>query len=148
MPDISKEKIIFLGGTCGNNKWRDGFIDRLVERGLPRESLFNPVVSEWNEEARSKEDEIKKKSSYNLYYLADPQQDDNHKSFYSLGEAIMGGYDNPEHTLIIFDSTGMPLHANKSSAKAYEDLKVRFPDSHIFQKLSEAEDWLVKHFKH
>jgi hypothetical protein len=146
MPGIAKEKIIFLGGTCGNNRWRDGFIDRLVWRGLSKESLFNPVVSDWNEEARRRENKIKKKSAYNLYYLADPQQDDNHTSFYSLGEAIMGGYDNPEHTLIVFDSAGMPEHARKSSNKAYEDLKVRFPNAHIFQKLSEAEDWLVKNF--
>lgn len=46
-------KLVFLGGTCGNNNWRDGFIARMVARGCPAEWFFDPVVSEWNAECCS-----------------------------------------------------------------------------------------------
>jgi hypothetical protein len=137
-------KLVFLGGTCGNNNWRDGLIARLVARGVPTGALFNPVVADWNEEAQKYEDEAKKNATYNLFYLGDPQMEDNHVSFYSLLEATMGLYDGPKSkTIVVFDTTGMPKHAEKANAKACKDLKKRFPKALIFGTLTEAEDWLA-----
>ena len=136
-------KLVFLGGTCGNNNWRSGLIARLVARGAPAEALFNPVVADWNEEAQKREDEAKENAAYTLFYLGDPQMDDNRVSFYSLLEATMGLYDDPARTIVVFDTTGMPKHAEKASSKACKDLKKRFPHGLIFASLSEAEDWLV-----
>lgn len=137
------KKLVFLGGTCGNNTWRDGFVERLTARGVAAEALFNPVVSPWNDEAQRREDEAKKNATANLFYLGDPKQDDNRVSYYSLLEATMGLYDNPEKTIVVFDSTGMPKHAEKASAKACKDLKARFPQANIFATLAEAEEWLA-----
>lgn len=136
-------KLVFLGGTCGNNNWRDGLIERLVARGASAESLFNPVVKDWNEAAQKAEDEAKAKADYMLFYLGDPQMDDNRVSFYSLLEATMGLYDANVRTVVVFDTTGMPKHAEKANAKACKDLKKRFPGAHIFADLAAAEDWLA-----
>jgi hypothetical protein len=138
------KKIVFLGGTCGNNNWRDGLSARLMARGVPAESLFNPVVANWDEAAQQREDEAKKKADFNLFYLGDPQQADNRVSFYSLLEATMGLYDAPARTVVVFDTTGMPKPMEKSNVKACKDLKARFPEAPIFGTLAEAEDWLVK----
>lgn len=137
-------KLVFLGGTCGNNNWRNGLIERLVARGVDPSFLFDPVVPDWNEVAQAKEDQAKESATYMLYFLGDPMQDDNRVSFYSLLEATMGLYDAPARTVVVFDSTGMPKHAEKSNAKACKDLKRRFPEAPIFASLQEAEDWLLE----
>jgi hypothetical protein len=136
-------KLVFLGGTCGNNNWRDGLIERLTARGVPSGTLFNPVVADWNEEAQRKEDQAKKDATFNLFYLGDPNQPENRVSFYSLLEATMGLYDAPARTVVVFDTTGMPKPMEKSNTKACKDLKVRFPHAPIFGTLAEAEDWLA-----
>lgn len=134
---------MFLGGTCGNNNWRKGLIERLTARGVAPEVLFDPVVPNWDEAAQKKEDEAKANATVNLFYLGDPQQADNRVSFYSLLEATMGLYDASERTVVVFDTTGMPKAAEKSNAKACKDLRKRFPDAKIFPTLAEAEDWLA-----
>lgn len=141
------KKQVFLGGTCGNNNWRDGLIQRLTELGVPLSALFNPVVDNWDEAAQAAEDAAKAESEYMLYYLGDPQQDDNRCSFYSLLEATMGLYDAPERTVVVFDTTGMPPHIVKSNNKACKDLMARFPEANIFATLAEAEAWLTAKLK-
>ncbi|MEK7641651.1 MAG: nucleoside 2-deoxyribosyltransferase domain-containing protein [Patescibacteria group bacterium] len=136
-------KIVFLGGTCGNNNWRDGLIARLTARGVSADSLFNPVVPDWNEAAQQREDQAKKDAAFNLFYLGDPGQADNRCSFYSLLEATMGLYDHSERTVVVFDTTGMPKHVEKANIKACKDLKARFPGALIFATLAEAEEWLA-----
>jgi len=137
------KKQVFLGGTCGNNNWRDGLIERLVDRGVPSAALFNPVVDDWNEEAQRAEDAAKEESRYMLFYLGNPKQEGSSVSFYSLLEATMGLYDSPERTVVVFDSTEMPDHHKKGNDKACRDLKKRFPDAMIFATLAEAEAWLA-----
>ena len=137
-------RVVFLGGTCGNNNWRDGLIERLKARGIPAEGLFNPVVKNWEQEAQRREDAMKADPSVTmLYMLADPMTEEGRLSFYSLLEATMSLYDAPERTAVVFDSTGMPSRSAKANDKACADLKKRFPDRPIFKTLAEAEDWLV-----
>ncbi len=45
---------IGLFGTCGNSCWRDPFMQRYEEEGIP---YFNPQVIEWKEEDAVKEAE-------------------------------------------------------------------------------------------
>lgn len=137
------KKLVFLGGTCGNNNWRQGLIERLTARNVAPEVLFDPVVTDWNEEAQRREDAAKAEASHMIYYLGDPNQPDNRCSFYSLLEATMGLYDAPDRTVVVFDAIGMPPHIAKANAKACKDLKKRFPDAPIFGTLAEAEEWLV-----
>jgi ABC-type branched-subunit amino acid transport system substrate-binding protein len=112
---------VLLGGTCGKNNWRNSFIESLVQRGVKRDLLLNPVVDDWNQEAQIREDEAKRTASFMLYYLADPQ-DENKISAYSMVEAVMALYDDPERTVVVFDTTNMTGHALKAMNKVQKDL--------------------------
>ena len=101
------KKLVFLGGTCANNGWRDGLIAELVDLGISRECLFNPVVANWNEEAQANEEEAKANASHFVFYLADPNQPGNPLSYYSAIEATMALYDHPDTTVVVFDNEGI-----------------------------------------
>lgn len=140
------ETKVFLGGTCGNNDWRNGFISRLSERGVDSNLLFDPVVDDWNEEAQRREDAAKDSAEFMLFYLGDPRQDDNRNSFYSLCEAMLGLIDSHDRTIIVFDTSGMPNHAVKSSEKTLRDLNARFPNAAIFPNLPAVEDFIAEQY--
>ena len=151
IPDTSLSAVcgvhpqVFLGGTCGNNDWRDGFIERVVARGVPRSALFNPQLppGAWNEEAQRQEDDVKAYADLLFFYLGDPQEKENRASTYSVLETTFALYERPARSVVVFDSTGMPSRSAKSNNKAGADLKKRFPAAPIFFSLEEAEDWLV-----
>jgi len=88
------EKLVFLGGTSGNNDWRDNFILTLVSKGVSKEVLFNPVVKDWNEEAQTREEKAKKEATHLIFYIADPKQEGDPLSTYSMVEATMALYAN------------------------------------------------------
>lgn len=136
--------LVFLGGTCGQNEWRKGFLRQATSVGFPAEMFFNPVVENWDEAAQQREEVAKRDCLVNLFYLADPFEADNRVSFYSLCEAIMGLYDNPQKTVVIFDDSGMPPHAAKSMKKAQQDLRKRFPDGNIFSSYDELFNYLAR----
>lgn len=133
--------LVFLGGTCGNNNWRDEFIAKLMEMGVPRESLFDPVVADWNEAAQAAEEQAKRDASFLLYYIADPKLPGNPISSYSLVEATMGLYDNPAATVVVFDTEGMAGHLIKSMNQSAKVLKNRFPNCAIFATKEQAIEW-------
>ncbi|SRR6266496_2161524 len=83
------KKLVFLGGTSGNNNWRDHFISILVSKGITKEVLFNPVVKDWNEKAQAREEKVKKEATHLIFYIADPKQEGNPLSTYSMVEATM-----------------------------------------------------------
>lgn len=135
-------KLVFLGGTAANNEWRINFIEELVNRNVPRECLFNPVVKDWNEEAQRREELAKNNASYLVFYIADPKQDGNPLSAYSMVEATMSLYDKPERSVIIFDTEGMSDHPLKAMNQTLKVLRFRFPKANIFETRIEAINWL------
>ena len=137
---------IFLGGTCGSNDWREGFIDSLVKRGVPEADLFNPVVKDWNAEAQAREEEAKDTATCLFFYLGSPEKGSKALSAYSMVEATMALYDKPERTVVVFDYTGIPDAARKSLEQTEQVLRTRFPDAAIVQGLEEAENLLVARF--
>jgi hypothetical protein len=136
-------KLVFLGGTAAKNKWRDNFIANLVARGVAEEQLFNPVVADWNDEARRREEEAKANASHHVYYLADPQQDGNPISAYSLVEATVALYDRPKSTVVVFDTAGMQGHALKAMKQTEAVLRARHPKANIFSNPNDAVVWLA-----
>lgn len=134
---------VFLGGTAANNDWRKGFIEALVSQGVSSEVLFNPVVADWNEEAQRREESAKAEASYLVFYIADPRQEGNPLSAYSMLEATMALYDKRERTVVVFDIEGMSGHPLKAMNQALKVLKKRFPDANIFGTPHEAVSWLV-----
>ena len=57
---------VFLGGTCNGSTWRDELIPKLDPEKV---SAFNPVVADWNDEARREEDYHKEHDDFTLYVL-------------------------------------------------------------------------------
>ena len=138
--------LVFLDGTCGNNNWREPLIETLVYLGVPRESLFNPVVKNWTPEVQEVEERVKREASHHLYFLADPKNGTKSLSMYSAIEATMALYDRPESAIVIFDHSGLEGHALKASFQTEKVLRARFPSALIFDDLSNALDSMVRMF--
>lgn len=137
-------KVVFLGGTCGNNTWRDQFIKDAIAKGVPEAALFNPVVKDWNEDAGKREELAKASADCLLFYIADPQVPGINLSAYSLVEATMALYDKPSKTVVVFDSTGQHTDVIKNMTQAAKVLKARFPEANIFDSLDDALAFVVK----
>jgi hypothetical protein len=137
------KKLLFLGGTVGQNNWREGFIKSLKGNGVKDEAIFNPVVKDWNEEAQDKEEIAKKAATHMMFYLGSPKEPGIPVSAYSLVEATMSLYDKPKTTVVVFDQEGIEGHSLKAYKQTEKVLKKRFPDAHIFSTPKEALSWLA-----
>lgn len=138
--------MIFLGGTIGANNWRTEIvIPAFIERGISEDELFNPVFEHWGPKEHAIEDEAKRTANYLFYVLASPNPlgSTTNVSAYSLVEATMGLYDEPERIVVVVDTTGMPKHTEKAMKKAMRDLRMRFPDGPIFDNYEEAVEYVV-----
>jgi hypothetical protein len=156
MPE--NNNVLFLGGTVASNKWREGFIQNLLSRGVAHSAIFNPVAGDfnpalgrnnpdkWEGELQQLEDEAKARpETITLFYIGDTK-DGGGLSFYSNTEAIMRLYDDPERTIVAYDPTGIAAHLRKALDKTVKDLRKRFPDASIYSTLEEAENAVVARF--
>lgn len=138
-----QKPLIFLGGTVAHNEWRSGFIAKLAERGIPEEYFFNPVVRDWDDAARAREEEAKTRADYLIFYIGDPQQTGDPLSADALVEATMALYDKSERTAVMFDTEGMRGHPLKVVQQVRTMLTARFPRAHIFATRDTLIDWLI-----
>jgi hypothetical protein len=129
---------LFLGGTAANNKWREAVTEMLIKRGVPSTQIFNPVVADWNEEAQKREDYVKEHADTVLFYVAEPMQEGNPISAYSIFEAQQALYDDPQRAVVAFDYAGMSGHPLKQMRKIAGDLRKRFPTASIIDGDTEA----------
>lgn len=141
---MSATRLLFLGGTAANNKWRDGLTDALISRGVSASAIFNPVVADWNEEARIREEDAKARASHLLFYIASPMQEGNPLSAYSMVEATMALYDKSDRTVVVFDSTGIDGHFLKALNQTKNVVKSRFPQARIYDNADAAIDALAR----
>ena len=87
------DSVVFLGGTCNNDPWRDKVMEGLRERGVP---YFNPVVEDWNEEAQKKEDEIKNKlDTIQLFVITSKMT-----GVFSIAEVTASAYMDDQRTVL------------------------------------------------
>ncbi len=140
-------QLLFLGGTVGNNPWRQHLINVFQKHNIDMKKIFNPVVKDWNEEAQKREEEMKKKASHLLFFLGSPFQLGIPLSAYSMVEATMALYDRPKDTVIVFEPDGIVGHSLKSYKQTERVLRARFPKANIFSSLNDASNWLVKELK-
>ena len=104
-------KKVFLGGTCANSKWRDEFIPMLDKDKI---DYFNPVVSNWNEEARQKEIYEREHDDFVLYVLSRAY------STYSIAEVVDDSNKRPNKTIccVLNEPTNVSQHSlNKQEFK-------------------------------
>jgi len=85
------KKHIFLGGTCGTSKWRDEFIKKIDK---DKYTYFNPIVEEWDEEARKEEERQKDICDYNVFVITPKME-----GLFSIAETVEISNKRPE-TLI------------------------------------------------
>lgn len=79
---------VYLGGTCNGSKWRDILIPKL------NVSYFNPVVENWNDEARTREEKEKEEAVYHLFVIT-PEM----VGVYSIAELIDSTNKSPKLTV-------------------------------------------------
>lgn len=84
---------VFLGGTCDGYDWRTELIEIL---DLSIVEPFNPVVKEWNDEARKREIYEREHSDYCLYVITPDM-----KGCYSIAEVIDDSNKRPEKTIFL-----------------------------------------------
>jgi hypothetical protein len=144
--------LVFLGGTVGNNGWRNKLIAALKSRGIDTTQLFNPVVDNWDDNARRREEEAKRNATHVVYYLASPEQDTNPLSAYSMVEATMALYDKENDNdagdpLVVFDFDGIGGHALKALKQTQNVLLNRFGAASIYSSFDELVDVLTEELK-
>lgn len=90
--------VVFLGGTCGEDTWRQRFIKYWKSSYIGDEDieLFNPVVEEWTDECRIKEDAVKATARINLFVIT-PEQ----AGPYSFAEAVESAITLPGKTMLL-----------------------------------------------
>ncbi len=135
---------VFLGGTCGNNNWREQFAKDLASVGVPSNRIFDPVVKDWNEAAQAAEEVAKKESDYLMFCIANPLQEGLNISAYSIVEGTMGLYDKPDRTVIVFDMREVSGPVLKAMTQCQKVLLARFPNANIFGTLNEAVDFFAR----
>ena len=100
-------KVLFLGGTCNSSDWRKELTPLLKLEGI---NFFNPVVKDWNDEAREKEKEIKKlKSTVELYVITSQMT-----GVFSIAEVIDASNKKPDRTIFMIIPDGF----NKAQIKS------------------------------
>lgn len=84
----SSEKLVFLGGTCADSKWRDYVMPKLTI------NYFNPVVEDWTPECQEEELRQRVSADYILYVITPKAT-----GAYSVAELIDDSNKRPERTL-------------------------------------------------
>jgi len=130
---------IFLGGTCGEDTWRQRFIKYWKNSYIGEEDieLFNPVVEEWTDECRLKEDKVKATARINLFVIT-PEQ----SGPYSFVEAVESAITLPGKTMLLIyndettgakvaksvDAVGARVVANGGIFKRYDSMQLLVND--------------------
>lgn len=105
-----KDNVIFLGGTCNNSDWREEFSNKFKKECIDDSvELFNPVVDDWTEECRKKEDEVKKLAKLNLFVIT-PEM----KGTFSIAEAVECSHFSKVFFAIINRNGEFDIASNKS----------------------------------
>jgi len=104
----SKNKRIFLGGTCNDSTWRAQFIS-LLDQSKSKVSYFNPVVEDWNPKAQEIELRQREACDYLLYTITKETE-----GFYAIAEAPEDSIKQPKRTIFCYLEEGFTEHQIKS----------------------------------
>lgn len=126
---MKKTRGVFLGGTCGNNPWREAFIERLLARGVTEDKIFNPVAprGQWDEAFQAREDAAKRDLSLQMYLIANPREDRTEQSPYGLIQLVDSVFEVRTVTLAFFSTEFQDPKTVKALTKLMKDLEARAP---------------------
>ena len=124
---------VFLGGTCNGSQWRESMIPKL------NIDYFNPVVENWDEEARQREIEARENSTYCLYVLT-PRG----KGLYSIAEVVDDSNKRPEKTIFVPLSTDEDIVMDRTEWKHLKQVAqlVERNGAMVFYSLQDAADYI------
>ena len=128
-------KLVFLGGTCNGSTWREEIIPKL------NIMYFDPVVDDWNEEARELEEKTKNEADYNLFVITPKMV-----GVFSIAEVVDCSNKCPEKTILcILEDDGFSVFNNSaySSLLAVADL-VEENGAEVFYRLEDVVEYLNK----
>ena len=135
MPDGKK---VFLGGTCNGSAWRHELVPMLTI------DYFNPVVSDWNEEAQREEIKQRELCDYVLYTIT-PRM----TGVYSIAEAVDDSNKRPEKTIFCLlnkdvDDAFQDIMFDKRALKSLESVAVMIQDNggKVFRTLETVAQYL------
>lgn len=113
---------VFLGGTC-TSIWRDILIPSI------RCEYFNPIVDDWDEEAKAEERKQRETCDYCLYVITPAMS-----GYYSIAEAIDDSNKRPEKTIFCVLADEYPFTAADPLATPYSfpSAKVNFSRGEMY----------------
>lgn len=88
--EVHKPKV-FLGGTCADSTWREELIPHL------KLDYFNPVVTDWDDEAYEEELRQRETCDICLYVISKEM-----KGVYSIAEIVDDAHKRPEKVVFAF----------------------------------------------
>ena len=128
-----ENKNVFLGGTCNDSTWRERLIKKL------KVPFFNPVVKDWDEEARKREIEQRETATFVLYVITPLM-----KGVYSIAEVVDDSNKRPDKTLFCILEKDDKKEFDKSELKSLNQVKkmVKNNGAKTFNDLDEIAEFL------
>ena len=130
------EKVtVFLGGTCADSTWRDELIPMLGENI----EYYNPVVPDWNEEAREREKMHRKEDDICLYTIT-PEG----TGFYSFVEVTDDSNKRPARTVLclLMEANGKRFEGHMEKCALQTAALVSDNGATVVTSLEELADYL------
>lgn len=132
------KKTVFLGGTCNETTWRGDLI-KLLDGSVV--NYFDPVVSDWNEEAQKREEQAKKDSDFCLYVITPKMT-----GVFSIAEVVDDSNKKPAKTLFVVLPESDGSKFDKGQLKSLDAVKeiIIANGATVYNSLSECADFLNK----
>lgn len=133
-PDlVPKKQLVFLGGTCNESTWRDKLIDGL------KMAYFNPVVQDWKEDDKEKENQIKDSADFNLFVFT-PK----HTGYFSFVEAALLAVKSSSRTIlcVLQDDDGVTFEEDTKRSIAAMVEALSKENIKVFDNLDDVRSFL------
>lgn len=125
---------VFLGGTCNESLWREEI------KSLLKVDYFDPVVNDWNRDARDREKIEKEQCQIRLYTITSEMT-----GVFSIAEAIDDANKRPDYTVVcILDNYGGYNFKDKGllhSMEAFEDMLLS-NNVRVYHSLQETANYI------
>jgi hypothetical protein len=124
---------VFLGGTCNGSKWREKLIKML------KIDYFNPIVDDWNEEAKENEIKERKNANYNLFVITPKMT-----GVYAIAEVVDDSNKKSEKTILCILSEDESFKFTNSQLGSLESVKklVESNGAIVFDNLKDVANYL------
>jgi len=130
-------KKVFLGGTY-DSSWRNQVIQDLSHAGL---DYFNPIVDDWDEEAKKREREARKSCDFCLYTITPKMT-----GVYSIAEVVDDSNKRPEKTVLVllYKDEEAEFTVGQWKSLMAVGYMVGMNGAQVFMYIKDAVEWMAK----